>query len=544
MEQSAPAQRLTIEQYESLRPTLWIDAEGKRIYFNVPNTTAAWRVQSLSGKEPATLNWLGAMRSGEILFDIGANVGMYAVMAAACRGVRVFAFEPESQNYALLNANIEINKLSDLVTAFPAAVMDRQKLDVLYLSDFKVGGSCHSFGSEVGFDLKVRPSPFRQGAISVTIDDIVASGAAPVPNHIKIDVDGFEHLVLAGARNTLTRPELQSLLIELNTNLPEHNAVFDLLAEYGFEYDSRQMEQALRREGPFKGVGEVVFLRAERPTATVPPQAGETAKSTPPSMPTYGRRLRINLPRGEEANAVLNHILGRLEAATVIRDPFPYAVIDGIFPDAYFRRLLDNFPDPDVFVPIDELGRVSKGAYKERSVVELETDGFNRIPTQLRGFWEDFGSVLSSDLFISSFIGKFADALEYRFRRICANGVPLQVRSDTLLVRDHTDYEIAPHTDAPHRLISFLFYMPEDDKLRAYGTSLYKPKDPNFTCWGDRHHTFEPFTKVGMIEFLPNRLFVFPKTERTFHGVEQIKEEGIRRNLVISNIRVMNAITH
>ena len=38
--------------------------------------------------------------------DVGANVGMYTVFAAPTRGARVFAFEPEAQNYAMLNRNI------------------------------------------------------------------------------------------------------------------------------------------------------------------------------------------------------------------------------------------------------------------------------------------------------------------------------------------------------------------------------------------------------------------------------------------------------
>jgi hypothetical protein len=233
-----------------------------------------------------------------------------------------------------------------------------------------------------------------------------------------------------------------------------------------------------------------------------------------------------------------------MEAAPILEDPFPYVLIDGIFPEPYYRRMLENFPAEEAFLPIDEEGRVSKGAYKERSIVPFDPESLKRVPSPQRDFWDEFGSWLYSDLFVSAWVKKFAKVLDYRLQRICSDGAPLQVRSDALLVRDHTNYAIAPHTDAPHRLISFLFYMPKDEALKAYGTSFYRPKDKDLVCWGDKHHTFEPFVRTGTMEFLPNRLVAFPKTERTFHGVEAIREHGIKRNLVINNIRVLNPVTH
>jgi hypothetical protein len=134
--------------------------------------------------------------------------------------------------------------------------------------------------------------------------------------------------------------------------------------------------------------------------------------------------------------------------------------------------------------------------------------------------------------------------LEPRLQCILAASDSLKVRGDALLVNDQTNYAVGPHTDAPHRLVTFLFYLPRDTSMRELCTSVYRAKDPSFTCWGGPHHPFEKFDFVRTVEFLPNRLLAFPKTERSFHGVEKIEREGINRPLLINNIRLLNSVTH
>jgi len=56
----------------------------------------------------------------------------------------------------------------------------------------------------------------------------------PTPNHIKIDVDGIENKVINGARKILERPELKSMLIEINDDLPCDSEVKEILKDLGF----------------------------------------------------------------------------------------------------------------------------------------------------------------------------------------------------------------------------------------------------------------------------------------------------------------------
>jgi FkbM family methyltransferase len=256
-----PAFVKTIERYDSNCPVIGVTRHGRKLRYTTPNKTTLWRAETLITKEPGTIEWLEAITPGSVLLDVGANVGMYTVFAAVISGARVFAFEPESQNYALLCKNIVTNGITEQVTAYCAALSDVAKFSVIHLSAFATGGSCHSFDEAVDFKLQERKTKFHQGCFSATIDQLVADGVMPVPNYIKIDVDGFEHKVIAGAAKTLRDPALKSLIIEINPHLEEHRGIIAKLRELEFRVDEEQVAKAARTEGAFEGVGEYVFSR-------------------------------------------------------------------------------------------------------------------------------------------------------------------------------------------------------------------------------------------------------------------------------------------
>ncbi len=252
---------LTLEEYEKLNPHCEIEHGGVKMAFATPSTLTRWRVESIYTKEPWTLEWIATFQAGDILLDCGANVGMYTIWAAATRGARVYAFEPESQNYALLNRNILANGLADRVKAYCMGLSDKSGLFDLHMADLRVGGSCHAVDEPLDAFLKPLKPLFSQGCIATALDELVASNAVPVPKHIKIDVDGFEHKVIVGARRTLANPAVRSLLIETNQNLEEHRAMVRELNALGFMHDAAQVQRAERKEGFFKGVAEHVFRR-------------------------------------------------------------------------------------------------------------------------------------------------------------------------------------------------------------------------------------------------------------------------------------------
>jgi len=252
---------LSLEDYEKLNPRSTLIHNGVEVVYATPTLLTKWRVDSLFEKEPITIDWISGFAAGECLVDVGANVGMYTIWAAKTRGVKVWAFEPEAQNYALLNRNIVLNQLGEQVKAYCLALSNRSGYSELHLSDLPVGGSCHSLGERVDFNLRPMQPVYSQGCVAATLDDLVASAKVHMPDYIKVDVDGFEHHVIEGARGVLAAGKVRSLLIETNQNLDAHRNMVKVLQAFGFRYDPAQVARAERKDGAFKGIAEYVFTR-------------------------------------------------------------------------------------------------------------------------------------------------------------------------------------------------------------------------------------------------------------------------------------------
>ena len=66
----------------SMNQTKLIDHFGVRLKFAIPNSLSKYRADSFSTKEPETLEWIDSMPEGSVVWDIGANVGLYSCYAA------------------------------------------------------------------------------------------------------------------------------------------------------------------------------------------------------------------------------------------------------------------------------------------------------------------------------------------------------------------------------------------------------------------------------------------------------------------------------
>ena len=84
-----------------------------------------------------------------------------------------------------------------------------------------------------------------------------------MPTHIKIDVDGFKHKVIAGGQSVLRDPRLHSVLIEINQNLDEHRKLVEHMRDLGFAFSQSQVEQTEVKSGAFKGAANFIFFRSQ-----------------------------------------------------------------------------------------------------------------------------------------------------------------------------------------------------------------------------------------------------------------------------------------
>lgn len=196
-----------------------VQHNGCLLSFTTPNSLNYFRADSFSTKEPETLEWIDLIPRGSVLWDIGANVGLYSCYAAKQRNCMVFAFEPSVFNLELLARNIFINGLVDKVTIVPLPLSDELRTSSLNMSSTDWGGALSTFGQSYGHDGKELENVFEFSTIGLSMEDAAQRLQLPTPDYIKIDVDGIEHLVLKGGGKILQK--VKGVLIEVNDDFKE-----------------------------------------------------------------------------------------------------------------------------------------------------------------------------------------------------------------------------------------------------------------------------------------------------------------------------------
>jgi FkbM family methyltransferase len=220
-----------------------------------------WRVRTLFTKEPETIEWIDSFAEGDVFWDIGANVGIYSLYAAAKRNVHVVAFEPAAGNYYLLNRNVELNGFADRVEAYCVALSDETSARALNMQMTALGGALSSFGEPVdNFGKRFTPG-FRQGMIGYAVDSFIVAFHLPFPNHIKIDVDGIEDRIIAGAAKTLADPRMKSLSIELDSaRETETGEIVAYIERAGLKLAARRQSEMVA-SGEYRSIFNYQFRR-------------------------------------------------------------------------------------------------------------------------------------------------------------------------------------------------------------------------------------------------------------------------------------------
>jgi FkbM family methyltransferase len=238
-----------------------IETKHGLIQFICCSPTTRWRAETALTKEVDTLAWIDSFDDGETLWDIGANVGVYSLYAAG-RGLPVCAFEPSPGNFYTLTRNVALNRFNELISPFCVAFDAATHIDTFYQVSDEIGSALHQFGSRLDWQGKPldTDSTQRVTMLGFSVDDFVSIFQQPVPDHLKIDVDGIEHRLIEGARQTLANSALKSLLIELDAGNNSYQQSLELIESCGL-----RLQQQSRLPGtsnvPFANVINHIFTR-------------------------------------------------------------------------------------------------------------------------------------------------------------------------------------------------------------------------------------------------------------------------------------------
>jgi len=220
---------------------------NKKVKFFCPSERTLGRVDSFFTKEPETLIWIDRFKSHKtkniVFWDIGSNIGLYSIYAAIkFKKIEIISFEPSTSNTRTLSRNISINGLYDKIKIFSLALTNKKNI-ISYFAEtkFSEGGSLSSFDNlynDTGDPLKENQIKNKYNIFGTNIDDLIKNKIVSIPDYIKIDVDGIEHLILLGAQNLLKNNKLKELLIEVNPLfLKQNKTINKIMHQYGFKED-------------------------------------------------------------------------------------------------------------------------------------------------------------------------------------------------------------------------------------------------------------------------------------------------------------------
>lgn len=192
--------------------TVQHEIEGTSVEFETKTRAEFVRFENLMDEAPVIKDLLSQLRSDDVFFDIGANVGMYTCFVAAVLSRdRVFAFEPHPANVSGLASNLELNGLSAQIQQCALSTQDGE-VD-LAVSNSEVGVGTHSATADPDGETVTVPS--RRG------DTLVQEGEIRQPSVVKIDVEGAEYDVIQGLRETLSDDRCRLVYCEVH---PGRNA--------------------------------------------------------------------------------------------------------------------------------------------------------------------------------------------------------------------------------------------------------------------------------------------------------------------------------
>lgn len=202
----------------TVKRPLFVSMPGGHRLKCYPHSTAATGVLYCRLPEWEDMRFLiDFLRPGDTFIDVGANVGVYTLLASSVADVNTWAFEPSSSAFERLQENVELNELDSQVVTVQAAVGSS-------------GGRVSVTTGRDTVNRLVLPGEATQSeeVELVTLDAALTTSARASVRLLKIDVEGFEEQVLEGASDLLE--EGPAVIVEAN----DPSGIARVLAPLGY----------------------------------------------------------------------------------------------------------------------------------------------------------------------------------------------------------------------------------------------------------------------------------------------------------------------
>ena len=221
-----PSVRVNIPEFSSITndPTIWFRTGHGRLF---------WRATESPSLDLDTNRWITSFNKNDVFYDVGANIGLYSIMAAKFLRTTVYAVEIDLMNTRMLYENIYMNSCQEKITVLPFGLDSNSHQEKLFLKTMSYGDALHNLREPNA--LVLSPSGIQINVPVFRLDDVIKILRLPSPTKLKIDVDGVDLDVLKGSADALKT--VTSLVIEYMPNSDTRNEIHNFLSDHGFTFD-------------------------------------------------------------------------------------------------------------------------------------------------------------------------------------------------------------------------------------------------------------------------------------------------------------------
>jgi len=223
---------------KAVRFRMTVDGDDMNFIFQPKNAIEYYRAVTFFTKEEGTIAWLkNNLAANEVLYDIGANIGLYSLYAAKLgRGVKAYAFEPHKFTFVNLMENITANDLTGAVIPIAIPLNDTTDISTMNYAYTDSGSSMSQLGHNLHPENGAFKPQLEELVYCTTLDDLIWKKAIPAPHHIKIDVDGNELKILKGMTKLLHSTD-KPRTIQVEINPGQRSEVELFLSAHGYHLD-------------------------------------------------------------------------------------------------------------------------------------------------------------------------------------------------------------------------------------------------------------------------------------------------------------------
>lgn len=223
--------------------------------------------------EDEVLDYIDSLSDGDVIYDLGACQGVFSFYAAL-NGLKCYSFEPEPKNFKRFQHLIAVNTklhsvLPSRLKAYNCGVGSHNHAATMKV-DMTSSAGTWRYVTEEGWQDKdgirkdIRENLSRPGILDkidtitvdiVSLDEFIKTNGLPMPNHMKIDIDGSEAFFIDGARGVFGSDSLKSVIFELNIKDTHFNRIIEFLRINGFK------ERTRHRIKPNPDLYNIIFFK-------------------------------------------------------------------------------------------------------------------------------------------------------------------------------------------------------------------------------------------------------------------------------------------